>query len=70
MGLDDARGPTIMSVSEKYNNGFTQKELNIMVLEKLDKLEEKLDTKLDKSEFHKILGLIGTVAVVIAAFML
>ena len=59
-----------MSASEKYNNGFTQKELNIMVLEKLDKLEEKLDTKLDKSEFHKILGLIGTVAVVIAAFML
>ncbi len=59
-----------MSTSEKYNNGFTQKELNIMVLEKLDKLEEKLDTKLDKSEFHKILGLIGTVAVVIAAFML
>ena len=59
-----------MSTSEKYNNGFTQKELNIMVLEKLDKLEEKLDTKLDKSEFHKILGLIGTVAVVIAAFIL
>jgi hypothetical protein len=59
-----------MSASEKYSNGFTQKELNIMVLEKLDKLEEKLDTKLDKSEFHKILGLIGTVAVVIAAFML
>ena len=58
-----------MSTSEKYNNGFTQKELNIMVLEKLDKLEEKLDTKLDKSEFHKILGLIGTVAVVIAAFI-
>ena len=59
-----------MSTSEKYNNGFTQKELNIMVLEKRDKLEEKLDTKLDKSEFHKILGLIGTVAVVIAAFIL
>jgi len=56
--------------NEKYSNGFTQKELNIMILEKLDKIENQLDTKLDKSEFHKILGLVGTVAIVIAAFVM
>jgi hypothetical protein len=48
----------------------SHKELNIMILEKLDKIENQLDTKLDKSEFHKILGLVGTVAVVIAAFIM
>jgi hypothetical protein len=56
--------------SEKYQNGFTQKELNIMILEKLDKIEAQLDTKLDKSEFYKVLGLIGTVAIVISAYLM
>ena len=56
--------------NEKYSNGFTQKELNIMILEKLDKIENQLDTKLDKSEFHKILGLVATVSIVIAAFIM
>jgi len=41
-----------------------------MILEKLDKIEEQLDTKLDKSEFHKILGLVGTVAIVISAYLM
>lgn len=54
--------------NQKYSNGFTQKELNIMVLEKLDKLEEKLDSKLDKSEFYKVLGLIATIVTIAGAF--
>ena len=33
------------------NNGYTQKELLNMVIERLDRLEEKLDAKLDKAEF-------------------
>lgn len=54
--------------NQKYSNGFTQKELNIMVLEKLDKLEEKLDSKLDKSEFYKVLGLIATIVIIAGTF--
>ena len=39
------------------NNGYTQKELLNMVIERLDRLEEKLDAKLDKAEFYKVLTL-------------
>lgn len=51
------------------SNGYTTKELLNMVIERLDKLEEKLDSKLDKSEFYKVLGLVATVVLVVAAFM-
>jgi|TARA_R100000084_G_C4587392_1_gene116750 transcription termination factor NusB len=51
-----------------HNNGYTQKELLNMVIERLDKLEEKLDNKLDKSEFYKVLGLVATVVLIVAAF--
>ena len=40
------------------NNGYTQKELLNMVIERLDRLEEKLDAKLDKAEFYKVLTLL------------
>lgn len=46
---------------------FTQKELLQMVLDKIDKIEEKLDNKLDKSEFYKVLGLVATVILIIAS---
>ena len=46
---------------------FTQKELLQMVLEKIDKIEEKLDNKLDKSEFYKVLGLVATVILIVAS---
>ena len=39
-------------------NGYTQKELLNMVIERLDKIEDKLDAKLDKTEFYKVLTLI------------
>ncbi len=51
------------------SNGYTNKELLNMVIERLDKLEEKLDSKLDKSEFYKVLGLVATVVLIVAAFM-
>tara|TARA_Y100000389_G_scaffold158917_1_gene160525 strand:+ start:142 stop:315 length:174 start_codon:yes stop_codon:yes gene_type:complete len=54
---------------QKNNDpNFTQKELLQMVLEKIDKIEEKLDNKLDKSEFYKVLGLVATVILIVASF--
>ena len=56
--------------ASKSSNGYTQKELNQMILDKLEKIEEKLDQKLDKSEFYKVLGLLVAVGgVVVAAIM-
>jgi hypothetical protein len=51
-------------------NGYTQKEMLDMVLKRLDEIDNKLDSKLDKSEFYKVLGLLVAVGgVVVAAIM-
>jgi len=56
--------------NSKSSNGYTQKELNQMILDKLEKIENKLDQKLDKAEFYKVLGLLVAVGgLVVAALM-
>ena len=52
------------------NNGYTQKELLNMVIERLDRLEEKLDAKLDKAEFYKVLTLFVALGGVVAAIVM
>jgi len=49
------------------SNGYTQKELLSMVIERLEKIDDKLDEKLDKSEFYKVLMLIVAIGGVVAA---
>ena len=53
-----------------HNNGYTQKELLNMVIERLDRLEEKLDAKLDKAEFYKVLTLLVALGGVVAAIVM
>ena len=52
------------------NNGYTQKELLNMVIERLDRLEEKLDAKFDKAEFYKVLTLLVALGGVVAAIVM
>jgi hypothetical protein len=52
------------------DNGFTQKEMLQLVLNKLDDLEDKLENKLDKSEFYKVLGIVATFILVIGSIMM
>ena len=52
------------------NNGYTQKELLNMVIERLDRLEEKLDAKLDKAECYKVLTLVVALGGVAAAIVM
>jgi len=57
-------------MSDYLGNGYTQKEMLDMVLKRLDEIDSKLDTKLDKTEFYKVLGLLVAVGgVVVAALM-
>ncbi|MBC8296719.1 MAG: hypothetical protein H8E55_13090 [Pelagibacterales bacterium] len=52
------------------DNGFTQKEMLQLVLNKLDDLEDKLENKLDKSEFYKVLGIVATFILVVGSLMM
>ena len=52
------------------NNGYSQKELLNMVIERLDKIEEKLDAKLDKAEFYKVLTLLVALGGVVTAIVM
>ena len=52
------------------DNGFTQKEMLQLVLNKLDDLEDKLENKLDNSEFYKVLGIVATFILVIGSLMM
>ena len=59
-----------MYISTMADNGFTQKEMLQLVLNKLDDLEDKLENKLDKSEFYKVLGIVATFILVIGSLMM
>ena len=52
------------------NNGYTQKEMLDMVLKKLDDIENKLEAKLDKAEFYKVLTLLVAIGGVVAAIVM
>ena len=52
------------------SDGFTQKELNKMIFDKLDDIDKKLDEKLDKSEFYKVIGLVATVILIVGSFIM
>ena len=54
-------------MTNSNGNCFTQKELLKLVIERLDRLEEKLDNKLDKAEFYKVLGLVATVILIVGS---
>jgi hypothetical protein len=41
-----------------------------MVIDRLDRLEEKLDAKLDKAEFYKVLTLLVALGGVVAAIVM
>jgi hypothetical protein len=52
------------------SNNYTQKEIIEMIFKKLDDIEKKLDTKLDKSEFYKVLTLAVAIGGVVAAIIM
>ena len=60
----------VIGVYMSSNNGYTQKEMLDMVLKKLDDIENKLEAKLDKAEFYKVLTLLVAIGGVVAAVVM
>lgn len=57
-------------MSNNNGNGFTQKEMLTMVLEKLEEVDNKLENKIDRKEFYTILGTIVAIITLVGNFML
>lgn len=60
----------VIGVYMGNHNGYTQKEMLDMVLKKLDDIENKLEAKLDKAEFYKVLTLLVAIGGVVAAIVM
>ena len=65
-----------MSESNNYNNGLSQKELIIMVLEgqdkineRIDQLHEKVNTKMSRQEFSGYFVAISALVVLVNQLM-
>ena len=41
-----------------------------MIFDKLDDIDKKLDEKLDKAEFYKVIGLVATVILIVGSFIM
>jgi hypothetical protein len=57
-------------MSDYLGNGYTQKEMLDMVLKRLDEIDSKLDAKLDKAEFYKVLTLLVALGGVVATIVM
>ena len=57
-------------MSSNNGNGFTQKEMLTMVLDKLEEVDNKLENKIDRKEFYTILGTIVAIITLVGNFML
>jgi hypothetical protein len=57
-------------MSNSNGNGFTQKEMLTMVLDKLEEVDNKLENKIDRKEFYTILGTIVAIITLVGNFML
>ena len=55
------------------NNDFTQKEMLVMILDRLDAMDEKisdlLNDKVSRKEFYSFLGIIMTSLIVVGSFI-
>jgi hypothetical protein len=54
-------------------NGFTQKEMMVMILDRLDDVDRKLESllgdKVSRKEFYSVLGIIMTALIVVGSFI-
>ena len=60
--------------SKSPNGNFTQKELLLMIWDRLDlidqKIEEMLEDKVSRKEMYSVIGMLLTFALVIGSFLM
>jgi len=59
-----------MYISNMADNGFTQKEMLQLVLERLDDIDSKIENKIDRKEFYTVIGTIIAIVTLVSSYFM
>ena len=57
-------------INSMADNGFTQKEMLQLVLDRLDDIDSKIENKIDRKEFYTVIGTIIAIVTLVSSYFM
>ena len=57
-------------INNMADNGFTQKEMLQLVLDRLDDIDSKIENKIDGKEFYTVIGTIIAIVTLVSSYFM